>query len=277
MMRTAALAATGSAARTGWYMVVVKCPETQARINQTDRRGTPRATSEGTVTILIFGDALLMEEQRTNALNRWRPSVGYINVGVIGGYLQIAANTLGYSARMFYMTAFPEATFGHRYGELEYFLEGRQYHHGTHGMITTENMKFGMMVVIGTQKQGLETHVTSLPRVENWHFHDPATSNPNFRVRPTTINLAALANGVYSGNGRGYAGNIRVNVTVANGAITGVDVVEHSETPAFMQMAVNGIIPQILQTQGVAGIDAVSGATDVSNGIINAVTDALSR
>ena len=79
--------------------------------------------------------------------------------------------------------------------------------------------------------------------------------------------------GEYKGSARGFRSDINVKVTVENGAITAVEVVSADDDPAFFDRA-KGVIDSIISAQSTE-VDAVSGATFSSNGIINAVVEAL--
>ena len=80
--------------------------------------------------------------------------------------------------------------------------------------------------------------------------------------------------GVYTGIGSGFRGEISVEVTVENGLITDISVISSNDDKQFFDRASNSIISSIISTQSV-DVDAVSGATFSSNGIIEAVADAL--
>ena len=81
--------------------------------------------------------------------------------------------------------------------------------------------------------------------------------------------------GTYTGTGEGYGGEITVSVTVSGGQITSIEIVSApDETPAYLNKA-TGVIEKILARQ-VPGVDAVSGATFSSEGIMEAVENALS-
>ena len=85
-----------------------------------------------------------------------------------------------------------------------------------------------------------------------------------------------FADGVYEGEGMGYGGVIRVEVTVTNGFIERIDVVEHSsEDPAYYMLA-ETLVDEILLEQG-ADIDAAAGATFSSAGLKQAVSAALEQ
>lgn len=83
-----------------------------------------------------------------------------------------------------------------------------------------------------------------------------------------------LKDGVYTGTGAGYGGDLTVTVTVSGGRITAIEIGENKETELYLNSA-KQVINQIIANQGTDGVDAVSGATYSSYGIINAVKDAL--
>ena len=82
--------------------------------------------------------------------------------------------------------------------------------------------------------------------------------------------------GTYTGSGKGFGGTISVKVTVKNGKISAIDVTSASgETASYFSKA-KGIIPKMISGQ-TTNVDAASGATYSSNGIITAVRNALSK
>lgn len=82
--------------------------------------------------------------------------------------------------------------------------------------------------------------------------------------------------GTYTGSGKGFGGTISVKVTVKDGKISAIDVTSASgETASYFSKA-KGIIPKIISGQ-TTNVDAASGATYSSNGIITAVRNALSK
>jgi len=80
--------------------------------------------------------------------------------------------------------------------------------------------------------------------------------------------------GTYEGEGQGFNGPIKVSVTVTENEITKVEVVEHSETENIATSAIEQIPAAIVEHQTVA-VDGVTGATGASNGIKEAVKEAL--
>ena len=82
--------------------------------------------------------------------------------------------------------------------------------------------------------------------------------------------------GTYTGSGKGFGGTISVKVTLEDGKISAIDVTSASgETASYFSKA-KGIIPKMISGQ-TTNVDAASGATYSSNGIITAVRNALSK
>jgi len=88
------------------------------------------------------------------------------------------------------------------------------------------------------------------------------------------IDLAKIPDGTYEGTGKGLMGPIKVSVAVKDGKITKVTVLENEETPDVAGPALTGIPRAIVEQQKV-DVDAVSGATFSSKGIVGAVKNAL--
>ena len=85
-----------------------------------------------------------------------------------------------------------------------------------------------------------------------------------------------LTDGVYEGTGNGFGGEIRVSVTVEGGQIAAVDVLSHSDTAGICDPALEQVPAAIVENQS-ADVDAASGATLTSNGIMAAVKNALGQ
>lgn len=83
--------------------------------------------------------------------------------------------------------------------------------------------------------------------------------------------------GTYTGTGEGYGGDISVKVTILNSRIDAIDIVSaEDETPSFFARA-RTLIATILKKQTTTNVDVVSGATYSSNGILDAVNEALDK
>ena len=84
-----------------------------------------------------------------------------------------------------------------------------------------------------------------------------------------------LQDGTYSGSGTGFRGETNVTVTVAGGKISDITIDSYQDDEQFFGRAESTIIQEIIANQSV-NVDAVSGATYSSNGIKEAVANALS-
>ena len=83
-----------------------------------------------------------------------------------------------------------------------------------------------------------------------------------------------VSDGTYYGTGTGFAGKIKVAVTVKDKQITAIEIVENeADDDAYFSRA-KGVIDKIISGQTLE-VDVVSGATYSSNGIISAVKNAL--
>lgn len=83
------------------------------------------------------------------------------------------------------------------------------------------------------------------------------------------------ANGVYEGSANGMGGAVKVAVTVEDGKISGVEVLEHKETAGISDPAIEQIPQAIVDAQS-TDVEAVTGATVTSEAIKEAVAAALS-
>lgn len=98
------------------------------------------------------------------------------------------------------------------------------------------------------------------------------TPSPKPPAEPKT----PLHDGVYTGVGEGYGGEIVLRLTVENGRIVSVEVTEaEDETPAYYNRAA-ALLPLVIEEQS-AELDAVSGATFSSRGILEAAQSAIGQ
>ena len=81
---------------------------------------------------------------------------------------------------------------------------------------------------------------------------------------------SGAAGGVYTQPAQGNNGPVTVEVEIADGAVTRVEVVENSETEGIADKPIAEIPAWIVENQSLA-VDAVSGATNTSNAIVEAV------
>ena len=82
--------------------------------------------------------------------------------------------------------------------------------------------------------------------------------------------------GTYTGTGTGNGGDITVEVTFSEDAITDIKVVSQSETQTVAAEALENIPASIIEYQSL-GVDTMSGATMSSLGLMAAITDCVEQ
>ena len=97
---------------------------------------------------------------------------------------------------------------------------------------------------------------------------------PSSEAEEEALPKLPYADGVYVGSSRGYGGAVRVQVTMENGSITEVEILDAShETKQFLRRA-KRLLTTVVDAQSWE-VDAVSEATYTSRGILGAVQNAL--
>jgi len=91
-----------------------------------------------------------------------------------------------------------------------------------------------------------------------------------------SVHAAQAEAQTFEGAGHGMQGPITVNITVDEGKITGIEFLVYTETGNITAVAKERIPALIVEHQSL-GLDAVTGATLTSYGIINAVADAAEK
>jgi len=86
--------------------------------------------------------------------------------------------------------------------------------------------------------------------------------------------LSSLSDGTYTGSGTGFRGTTDVSVTVKNHKITDITITSYEDDDEFFERAKSTVIEEIIDNQSV-DVQTVSGATFSSNGILEAVADAI--
>lgn len=95
---------------------------------------------------------------------------------------------------------------------------------------------------------------------------DEASESPN----------STLKDGVYEGKAAGYDGVVKATVTIQGGKITDISCTSAESDLWYFEKCEKKVIAEILDAQD-TDVDAVSGATYSSNGIKNAVQEALEK
>jgi uncharacterized protein with FMN-binding domain len=100
-----------------------------------------------------------------------------------------------------------------------------------------------------------------------------------FSCAPTTligkpVDPAKLADGIYKGSYRGGPNKAVVEVTIIDNAIVNIDILQHQAWKG--KKAEETIVERIIEHQSTQ-VDAVSGATNSSYVIMNAVQQAIEK
>lgn len=99
----------------------------------------------------------------------------------------------------------------------------------------------------------------------------------SFSLAAYSSDAAQYKDGVYTGKGQGKEGEIEVSVSISDGKIANAEVVQHEDTEALMMGVVDNVVPELLETQDIDKVDAVTGATMSSQGVIDAIRQALEQ
>ena len=92
----------------------------------------------------------------------------------------------------------------------------------------------------------------------------------------TAAKTSGLADGIYTGTAYGYDGDITVKVTIENGKITAIEASSEEEDQWYFEQAEKSVIAGIIASQS-CEVDAVSGATYSSKGIMEAAAGAIAK
>lgn len=95
-----------------------------------------------------------------------------------------------------------------------------------------------------------------------------------FLKQQTASTPSTYVDGTYEGVGQGFNGDIKVAVTIANGEISNIELLEIDDTPGLGDNAANQIIEAAIAGK-TADVEVVSGATKSSEGTIEAIKAAL--
>ncbi len=121
-------------------------------------------TGEGTVTVLVYSERLVSEENQVSAdgtVYKYQVDRGYYDAGIATGYFNLAAIAHGYGTHMFQGTALSGGAVGERSANYDQFLKDEDgswlvYRNGDttseqwYGDHPAENLKFVCAIVVGT-------------------------------------------------------------------------------------------------------------------------------
>ncbi len=90
------------------------------------------------------------------------------------------------------------------------------------------------------------------------------------------IGELAWKDGTFEGTARGENGILKVRVSVADGKITSIDILEHQENQESLNK-IKKILQQVVKTGTFEGIDISNDKTITSEGFLNAIKDAIAQ
>jgi uncharacterized protein with FMN-binding domain len=126
---------------------------------------------------------------------------------------------------------------------------------------------------VGYYEKVLDVPATGKAKERIERNQDRARANVQAIKIFDALDLTQVRDGAYQAVSPGYAGPLHVEVTVSGGRIGRVAVTQHKEKQFYS--ALTDTPAQIVEKQGVKGVDAVTGATIPSEAIINATAKAL--
>ena len=133
-------------------------------------------------------------------------------------------------------------------------------------------------VIVGTTSCALIAGAVYLGNFYSENMSTTTESTTTVEVDATQVNsaFAQWEDGTYEGTGTGFRGEMTVSVTILEGIITDIQIESTNDDSKYIDRAANQIISDMIVGQ-TADVDSVSGATYSSNGLIEAVSNALSN
>ena len=131
----------------------------------------------------------------------------------------------------------------------------------------------------GSTDEASEEEATSAEETSAEEQHDEPEQEQHQETQPEPEPQVTYKyrNGEYEAEAEGYAGTVHVKLTIENDTITSISAWADGDDPEYFNDAMNTIIPQIASKVGADSIDACSGATYSSKGIIEAARKALEQ
>ncbi len=131
------------------------------------------------------------------------------------------------------------------------------------------------VLLLGGCKQKISDQETSNVNTNNTENSIEDTTSSNSESTDSTITQKYKA-GTYKAEAQGKDGLIQVEVTFSDTKITDIRILSQTETAGLGDDALNTIKGKVLEGQTLA-VDAVSGATESSNGLLAAIEDAVKQ
>lgn len=104
-----------------------------------------------------------------------------------------------------------------------------------------------------------------------------STTSTTTTTATTATTASGYVDGTYTGSGTGHKnGTTTVSVTISNGAITDITTVSTQDDTPYYNRAFSTVVSEIIEAQSTS-VSAVSGATHSSDGIMEAVANAIAQ
>lgn len=139
---------------------------------------------------------------------------------------------------------------------------------------TVSGATFSSRGIINAVKNAL-TGVQDNSEAGNVHSGAQAASGSSSSISKVDETANTYKDGIYEGTGTGFGGEMKVQVTIREGKIAAIEILENKDGSSYMEKA-SALIDTILSMQS-TNVDTVSGASYSSAGIIQAVRNALSK
>jgi len=241
--------------------------------------------SEGTVTVLVYSERLVAEENQVSAdgtVYKYQVDRGYYDAGIATGYFNLAATAYGYGTHMFQGVALAGSPVGQRSENYDQFLKDEDgnwltYRNGDttsekwYGDHPTENLKFICAIVVGTMDpdmdiDGFTGSTTRSEYPANYAYWSGYTAP----LAPWT----GAADGTYTAAGASDSSQYTVEAVVEGGRLTGLAITEGREDMLADADAMDAFLADIVEAQNL-NVDGISGATQDCQGVVEAVKGAF--
>lgn len=90
-------------------------------------------------------------------------------------------------------------------------------------------------------------------------------------------NTLTYKDGTYEGTGKGHSGETILSVVVKDGKVNDIELISHGDTEDIFASALESVLTQAIENNGTSNVDTVAGATNSSNGLIEAINKALAK
>ena len=90
-------------------------------------------------------------------------------------------------------------------------------------------------------------------------------------------NTLTYKDGKYDGTGKGHSGETILSVVVKDGKVNDIELISHGDTEEIFASALEPVLTQAIENNGTSNVDTIAGATNSSNGLIEAINNALAK